>query len=179
MSSLVHVAIVRQVVGRESEFEKRVRSFFERAARGGDTEGAYLLRPLADKPNEYGILRSFESSEAMERFYSSQLYREWNSEISELVVGEPERRPLHGMEAFFRTEGAQPPAWKMAIVTWLAVNPAVYVFAGGVPAVFGKLPPLLELLVVNGFVVAALTWGLMPALVKLFGGWLSPGGDPG
>jgi antibiotic biosynthesis monooxygenase (ABM) superfamily enzyme len=77
------------------------------------------------------------------------------------------------MEAFFRAGHAvAPPLWKMALVTWLGVDVAVYVFSNVIPALV-MLPGLLSMLVVNAFVVAALTWVIMPLLTRLFGGWLS------
>lgn len=172
---MVHVAILRVVrPGREREFETLVEEFFQEAARQPGVCGAYLIRPFGGAPSrEYGILRSFASPQDRDGFYASDLYRRWNEAVASLVEGPPERRELHGMEAFFRTAGgAPPPRWKMAILTWLAVNPAVYVFANGVPAVV-KLPMLLELLVVNAFVVGALAWVLMPLLTRWFAGWLA------
>ena len=79
------------------------------------------------------------------------------------------------VELHLHFEGAAPPAWKMAVLTWIAVNPAVYIFANGVPRIFGVLPPLVELLVVNLFVVATLTWAFMPLLGWAFAGWLQGG----
>ena len=82
-------------------------------------------------------------------------------------------RALHGMEAFFRGAEAPPPAWKMAVVTWIGVMPAVYIFSNAVPAVFGTVPELVSLVLVNVFVVASLTWFFMQILTKLFRRWLS------
>ena len=82
-------------------------------------------------------------------------------------------RALHGMEAFFRGAEAPPPAWKMAVVTWIGVMPAVYIFSNAVAAVFGTVPELASLVLVNVFVVASLTWFFMQILTKLFRRWLS------
>jgi antibiotic biosynthesis monooxygenase (ABM) superfamily enzyme len=62
----------------------------------------------------------------------------------------------------------------MAVVTWLGVNPAVYLFASAVPLAFGSLHGVVELLVVNLFVVASLTWFFMPILTRLCHSWLRP-----
>lgn len=171
----VHVAILRKVrPGREQEFERRVQEFFQEAERQPGVHGAYLIRPFADAPShEYGILRSFASAEDRDRFYASDLYRRWNEAVAPLVEGPPRLQSLHGMEAFFRPQGSSPPPprWKMAIVTWIGVTPAVYVFANGIPALVA-LPKLLNLFVVNAFVVASLTWVLMPFLTRVFAGWL-------
>ena len=173
---LVHVAIVRKVrEGRESEFESQIAKFFGAATHEPGVSGAYLVRPVAGSAaREYGVLRSFQSEGDMRRFYDSDLYQEWQKAVRPLTEGEAQRRQLHGLEAFFRTEGAPPPAWKMAVVTWLGVNVAVYLVTRLVMPVFG-LPPLGDLLVSNLFVVASLTWIFMPILTKLFGRWLQPG----
>ena len=61
----------------------------------------------------------------------------------------------------------------MALLTWLAVNPTVFVFSRAIPPLLG-LPALLELLIVNALVVASLTWLLMPTLTRLAKSWLVP-----
>jgi hypothetical protein len=169
----VHEAIMRVVrPGHEREFEKRIEQFFEDAAKHPGVSGAYLIRPFpGSESRQYGILRSFKSEEDRDRFYRSDLYREWNEAVGPLVEGEPRRQHLSGMEAFFRGPGS-PPRWKMALITWLGVNAAVYVFSLLVPAVFEGLPMAATFLLVNACVVAALTWVLMPVLTRIFGGWL-------
>lgn len=171
----VHVAILRKVrEGRESEFESRIRQFFGAAERQPGVCGAYLIRPMAGADShEYGILRSFRSEEEMRRFYDSDLYHQWQEAIRPLVEGEARKRQLHGLEAFFRGS-KPPPQWKMAVITWIGVNPAVYIFSKVVPEVFGRLPMLAELLIVNVFVVASLTWVFMPLLTRPFRRWLQP-----
>jgi antibiotic biosynthesis monooxygenase (ABM) superfamily enzyme len=173
---MVHAAIMRVVrPGREPEFEALIQQFFEEAARQPGVCGAYLIRPIVGSHSrEYGILRSFHSKEDRDRFYGSDVYRRWNDAVAPLVEGGPQRRELHGLEAFFHGNAPPPPRWKMALLTWVGVNPAVYIFSNAVPAVFGELPMLVRLLLVNAFVVASLAWVFMPALTKLFSRWLRP-----
>src|SRR6266567_5804757 len=172
----VHVAIMRVVrPGHEREFEALIQTFFEEAARQPGICGAYLIRPIVGSHSrEYGILRSFHSQEDRDRFYASDFYRRWNEAVAPLVERDPQRRELHGLEAFFHGNAPPPPRWKMALLTWIGVNPAVYIFSKAVPAVFGDLPMLARLLIVNASVVASLTWFFMPVLTKLFRGWLRP-----
>jgi antibiotic biosynthesis monooxygenase (ABM) superfamily enzyme len=175
---MIHVAVTRTVrEGREQEFEAKIAGFFAATAKEPGTGGAFLIRRLEDDhPREYGILRSFEDEAAEARFYRSPVYRAWSDAVSPLVEGEPMKRELHGLEAFFRNGSEHPPAaWKMALLTWVAVNPAVFVSARLVPMLFGSLPGLIELLVVNVLVVATLTWGLMPLLTRLAAPWLRRG----
>lgn len=170
----VSVAILRKVLsGREQEFESRLQEFFVQAAREPGVCEAQLIRPFAgSESRQYGILRSFRSAEDMHRFYESDVYHRWLAAVRPLVEGDGQRRPIHGLEAFFRDAPPPPPRWKMAVVTWLAVNPAVLVSSRLVAAVFGKLPSLAELLLVNVLVVALLTWLLMPVFTRVAGPWL-------
>lgn len=172
----VHVAIMRVVrPGSERQFEALIGKFFDEAARQPGVCGAYLIRPIVGShTREYGILRSFQSGEDGDRFYASDLYRRWNEAVAPLVEGGPQRRELHGLEAFFHGHGSPPPRWKMAVLTWIGVNPAVYIFSSAVPAAFGDIPPLAMLLIVNVFVVASLAWGFMPLLTRIFKAWLEP-----
>jgi len=62
----------------------------------------------------------------------------------------------------------------MALITWLGVNLAVFVFSRLFSAVFGGLPMAATFLLVNACVVVALTWVLMPVLTRIFGGRLKP-----
>lgn len=64
----------------------------------------------------------------------------------------------------------------MAVITWIGVNPAVYIFSRAVPGVLGELPWWAALLIVNSFVVASLPWVFMPLLTMVFRRWLQP--DP-
>jgi antibiotic biosynthesis monooxygenase (ABM) superfamily enzyme len=172
----VHVAILRTVrEGSEGEFERRVAEFFAEAANQPGVCGAYLIRPVAGSMRrEYGILRTFRSEADMQRFYESPIYERWERAVRPLVEGEPQKRPLHGLEAFFRGTDASPPRWKMALLTFVAVNAAVYFFSAVVPLVFGPLPMIVGFLLVNALVVASLTWALMPLLSKISGRWLKP-----
>lgn len=171
---MIHVAVTRTVrEGCEREFEQRLIGFFALAEKEPGTGGAFFIRSLtAGNPREYGILRSFEDAAAKNRFYDSALYREWSDAVRPLVEDEPVRRELHGLEAFFRNGAAPPPAWKMALLTWLAVNLAVFVFSNAVPHLLSSLPGFVEMLLVNALVVASLTWVLMPISTRVAARWL-------
>lgn len=172
---MIHLAIIRTVrSGKEALFEARLAEFFAEAEGDPGVEGAYLLRPVDTGSRRYGMVRTFSSPAARDRFYDSELYRRWSETVEPLVEGAPKRRELHGLEGLFipPAQGGPPP-WKMAVVTFIAVNPAVFVFAHLVPQIAGSLPGLVELLVINAFVVASLTWVLMPALTRLLVRWLS------
>lgn len=171
----IHVAVTRQVKpGCESAFEEALREFARESLRIPETTGVHLISPVPGADGcEYGILRSFEGEEASRRFYESDLFRNWQERAAGLVVGEPLRRSLHGLESFFRDpQQAPPPRWKMAIVTWLGVFPSALLWSSTLLQVLTGLHSLAVLAIVNAFVVVTLTWGVMPLLTRLFRGWL-------
>jgi antibiotic biosynthesis monooxygenase (ABM) superfamily enzyme len=172
---VVHFAVTRQVrPGHEHAFEEALREFARESLRLPETSGVNLIAPVPGTEGcEYGILRSFESEEASRRFYESDLFRNWQEQVSEMVMGEPVRRRLHGLEAFFRdTRYAPPPRWKMAVVTWMGVFPAVLLWSSLLPNLLSGLPSLAVVAIVNVFVVVTLAWGIMPLLTRILAGWL-------
>ena len=129
MKEPIHVAITRKVKpGCESEFESAIERFFSESAATGESLGVQLIRPLPGQAsNTYGILRSFASREERDKFYNSDLFREWDQSVQSLVEADYTRTDFHGLEAFFSNPGIDrhPPRWKMAIITWLGVWPTV------------------------------------------------------
>ena len=109
---MLHVAITRTVrPGCEQEFEEKVARMSLEAEREPGVEGAYLLRPEGSS-REYGILRTFSSKAARDRFYRSEAYRRFEESIAPLVEGSPRKRDIRGLEGFFvRPSAGGPPAW--------------------------------------------------------------------
>lgn len=171
---MIHVAITRIVrPGHEEELERRVAEMSLAIEREPGVEGAYLLRPATPGSREYGILRAFSSRAARDCFYRSAAYRRFEEAIAPLVEGPPRTRDIRGLEGLFVTPSAGgPPLWKMAIVTWLAVNPTVYASIRLVDATLGPRPELVKLLVGNTLVVVLLTWVLLPMLTRMLAKWL-------
>ena len=85
------------------------------------------------------------------------------------------RRNLQGLEAFFHESAAaaEPPRWKMALLTWLGVWPTVYfVSALGAQGILSHWPAWLAVGVDALVVVIVLTWAVMPALARMARSWL-------
>lgn len=139
------------------------------------TTGAHVLRPTdATRPRDYGILRSFRSEHDMMDFYGSDLFKQWQTEVADMVEGAPEHRRLHGLEAFFRDGGSPPPArWKMAIVTWIGVFPVVLFWSRLLPPNLTFLHPIAVTGVVTAVAVITLAWFVMPVLTRALSRWLS------
>lgn len=174
----LHFAVTRRVrPGYEAEFEANLLDFARSSMRVEGMAGVHILRPAPDSPTrEYGILRSFESQSFADAFYESELFSNWQKAIADFVEGEPHRRQLSGLEAFFRSgKGVMPPRWKMAIVTFLGVLPSVLLWSNIIPPLLAGTHWLLTAAAVNVAVVCTLTWGVMPLLTKWFHSWLHAG----
>ncbi|XZE19527.1 antibiotic biosynthesis monooxygenase [Pirellulaceae bacterium SH449] len=172
----VHVAITRVVRdGSEAEFERLLKKFISSSLELPGASGVLLLRPPAgSQSNEYGLMRSFDSEMAATAFYESELFAQWLNDIAPHVQGEPVRRRLSGLEAFFRGGPTMPPRWKMAVVTFMGVLPVASLWSQLLGPVLADMHWLLRAIAVNMAVVSTLTWIVMPLLTKLFHRWLHP-----
>lgn len=171
----VHIAITRRVkTDCEQQFELLLHRFVKASMHCDGVTAVHILRPPPEAPSrEVGILRSFASEAQADQFYASRLFSDWSRDVAALVEGEPTRRRLSGLEAFFRErERPLPPRWKMAIVTFCGVFPAVLLWSRVLPPLLTGLPHLLTAALVNAAVVASLTWLVMPRLTHLLHAWL-------
>jgi hypothetical protein len=174
----VHVAITRRVKpGCEGEFQAALREFFTASFTHSGVNGASMLVPSPGAiSTDYGILRTFANEQERDAFYSSPLFEAWKARVAPLTEGEPEHRQLHGLEAWFRsTERPNPPQWKMAIATYLGVVPAIMFLSKTLGRVLAtwNWNFVLSNLVFNAFVVALLTWVVMPLITRALHRWLN------
>lgn len=184
---MIHCLITRQVKpGKEAEFQSALRGFVQRSMADDSTCGAVMIQPAEGDSaiSSFGILRSFPDEEARTKFYRSDLFREWESEVEPLVIGRPVAKALHGLEAFFlddrssaeaSSRGETPPKWKMAVLTWLGVWPSVYLWSVLLLGWIENLPLWSRSGIVTALVVPTLAWGVMPRLSRWFKPWLEQG----
>lgn len=171
----VHFATIRRVkLGYEETFVAKLHEFIRESMNFRGVVGVHVIQPPADTDSrEFGILRSFDGEESAAEFYSSDVFAAWSRAISPLVEGEPIQRRLSGLEAFFRGDGGNlPPRWKMAVITFLGVFPAVLLWSSVLSPLLSGLHFLIKSVVVNAAVVATLTWIVMPLLTRFFHRWL-------
>lgn len=173
-SEAVHCAITLKVrKGKEAEFEEILVRFVQRSLDYRGTTGVHLIRPAPGSDcREFGVMRSFLSEAHSRDFYDSEMFKDYKRDTADLVEGEPEIRPLHGLEAFFRGNTAPPPRWKMAVVTWLGVFPSVLFWSTIVGPRLSTLPHAASTAVLTVLVVITLAWFVMPFLTKLLRPWL-------
>ena len=178
MNRDLHIAIMRKVLpGKERNFETILHEFAQQSMATPGCRGVYLLQPTPGSgSNEYGILRTFASSADLETFYRSSLYHQWLAAIAPLIQGEAHYRRMHGLEAWFRSpELCNPPEWKMALLTWIAVWPVSMVVPPAIDWMFGeKMPNFIFAGLVAAGIVILLTWVAMPLLIWVADAWLGP-----
>lgn len=178
MNEPIHVAITRRVKpGCEAEFKEALHEFIRASLSHKGVMGAGMLVPPPDSEiREYGILRTFRNERERDAFYESPIFKDWESRVKPWVEGKPLYRKLHGLEAWFRNPSQpNPPEWKMAFLTFVAVWPV----SMAVPALLNPLlgqrvPNVIFAGAVAAGIVLVLTWVAMPVLVKLAGHWLRP-----
>jgi antibiotic biosynthesis monooxygenase (ABM) superfamily enzyme len=170
----IHVAITRQVrPGCEAEFQEALRVFFRTSFGHESVMGASMLTPQPGSGSrEFGILRTFANEADRDAFYQSPLFKEWEERAGTLTEGEAVYRPLHGLEAWFRSPQNPPPRWKMAVATFLGVFPVALVLNPILGPVIRSCPLVLGSAAFNLCVVALLTWVVMPNVTRLLRPWL-------
>jgi antibiotic biosynthesis monooxygenase (ABM) superfamily enzyme len=77
-----------------------------------------------------------------------------------------------GSTASRRAAGAAP-RYKLALLTWVAAYALITTFLALLGPTIADWPLALRTLVLSVTMVAALTWVIMPRLVKLFRPWLA------
>jgi antibiotic biosynthesis monooxygenase (ABM) superfamily enzyme len=175
----ITVFITRTVKpGCEVDFERALHGFAQRSLSLPGQMGVHIMRPAPGSGSrEYGIVRKFASRDALAEFRTSPEYLEWNELAMELTEGNGRVEELVGLESWFTLPGAPLralPKWKMAIATFLGVFPVATILNLTLGPAIQPWPFLLRSAVFNAFVVALLTWVVMPLLTKALHRWLHP-----
>jgi len=175
----IHVAITRRVrPGSEAEFQQALRDFLQTSFSHDSVLGASMIVPSpGSDTREYGILRTFISEAERDAFYESPLFKAWNERAKAMTEGEAVHRELHGLEAWFRSPHNPPPRWKMAVATFLGVYPVAMILNLTLGPAIRSWHFVLGNAVFNAWVIALLTWVVMPIVTRLLHGWLYPDRD--
>ena len=171
----IHVAITRRVrPGCEAEFQAALREFFQNSFAHGGVLGATMIAPPPGSDSrEFGILRTFADENERDDFYASSIFKAWEAKCQPLTeTGSWSARPLHGLEAWFRSPPSAPPRWKMALATFLGVFPTAAILNLTLGAAIRPWPFILSSVVFNAAMVALLTWMVMPLVTQGLHRWL-------
>ncbi|GBO86508.1 MULTISPECIES: antibiotic biosynthesis monooxygenase [Marinobacter] len=173
------VVVSRRVrKGQQEAFEALSSQMTERASRFPGYLGTAMFRPASPDDPEYRIVFKFRDRETLTTWEESEERAELLEQIESLLVQPSEREVTSGIVTWFTLPGQNPvqppPKWKMTIVSWLALYPAVTL----VFVIFGDLlaqvPLLLRTMIVTIVVMGLMSYVLMPRMTKWFAFWLFP-----
>lgn len=173
----IHIAITRRVrPGCEAEFQQALREFFQASFNHDGVLGATMIvPPPGSDSREFGILRTFASEQERDDFYASPIFKAWEAKCEPLTESNSwTHRPLHGLEAWFRSPHTPPPRWKMAVVTFVGVFPLAMFLNVTLGPLIRDLHFVLRNAVFNAAVVVLLSWAVMPIVTRLLHRWLRP-----
>jgi antibiotic biosynthesis monooxygenase (ABM) superfamily enzyme len=171
----LHIAITRRVrPGCEAEFQQALREFFQASFSHGGVLGATMIVPPPGvESREFGILRTFADEKERDDFYASPIFKAWEAKCGPLTEsGSWTYRPLHGLEAWFRSPQAPPARWKMAVATFAGVFPTAAILNLTLGRAIQSWPFIPGSAVFNAGMVALLTWVVMPLVTRALHGWL-------
>lgn len=137
--------------------------------------GAEVIPPSTEDGEHQTILR-FEDGEGLAAWDASPVRHEWHARLAAVAEGDPDYQVLTGLEAWFarpEVPGHKPPLrWKMAVVTWCGIFPTVALLQLVLNPLIAALPFVPRVAIFTVFVVAIVTYVVMPQLVRLFRPWL-------
>ncbi len=172
------VASRRVKQGREREFEEWVSGIRAAVKKFPGYLGSEVLRPSGSEDGEYVIVFRFDHASNLHVWEDSEERRRWLDKSRPLLHEEEKVDVLTGLETWFtlpsRPAEPPPPRYKMAVVTWLAVVPVVFIMFSLFGQWLNLLPAWLRTLVFSAVTVTLMTYVVMPRMTRLFSFWLYP-----
>ncbi|SNC60259.1 hypothetical protein SAMN04487881_0222 [Marinobacter sp. es.048] len=173
------VVVSRRVKkGQQDAFEALSSQMTERASRFPGYLGTAMFRPASPDDPEYRIVFKFQDRESLAAWEASEERAELLEQIESLLVQPSEREVTSGIVTWFTLPGQNPvtppPKWKMTIVSWLALYPAVTLVFLLFGDVLAQVPLLLRTLLVTAVVMLLMSYVLMPRMTRWFAFWLFP-----
>jgi antibiotic biosynthesis monooxygenase (ABM) superfamily enzyme len=172
----VTVTVARVVrADRREAFEREAAAVLRVASEFPGNLGATLLHPGPDS-SEYHLVYRFEDDESLAVWENSAERREFLARMPGMVDTERYAR-VAGLDSFFTRPARPGPRWRLSMLTVAAVFAITSLMQQFVMPHLASWPLELRLLLSAVVVVAALGHVVMPALTRLFAGWLHPARD--
>jgi len=171
------VVVARRIrAGKEDEYERTMRDFVSWSLSQPGHEGLHVLRPGPGE-RDYTVVARFRDEASRRAFTAAPEYARWMQRLGELTEGDARIQELTGLEGFVSLPGRalrRPPAWKLAVATFLGVFPTALVLGRVLAPHLELLPLLVSSVLFNAAMVALLTWVVMPLVTRVLNGWLFP-----
>jgi uncharacterized protein len=144
--------------------------------------GEEVFRPAGGAGGEYRIVYRFDSPGHLRGWLDSSERAAWLNRAEPHVVGPMQAQFLTGLESWFtlptQPGAPPPPAYKMAILTWVTIFPLITLVVVASAPLIGHLSLIPRLAVTTLVTVFLMTWVVMPRVTRLMRGWLYPGRRP-
>lgn len=140
---------------------------------------AQLLRPGdEEEANDslYHVVMAFDSEAHLKVWQHSPARALGLAAAAPFIEGRPLGRQMSGLAHWFQTpvgpQQAPPPRWKVAVVTWLGILPAVYLLFWVLGDMLAPWPLVARIMLITVLVMGAMTWVVAPQLTRLLKPWL-------
>jgi uncharacterized protein len=137
--------------------------------------GLTVIRPVAPD-REYALVYRYDSPASLRAWEASAERGALIAESAQLTQTPPRERRLTGLETWFTARGrgvvAPPARWKMWILSACGIYPVITIVTVLAGPLLLTLSPPLRFAIVSPLLSAIMTWLVMPALSRLFGGFL-------
>jgi hypothetical protein len=160
---------------RREAFTRWADNVLDMARRFPGNLGASLLHP-GPGSSEYHLVYRFVDDESLAAWERSSERRSALAHVEEMVDDERYAR-VDGLESFFTRPAKAGPRWRMTVLTVAAVFAITSVLQQFAMPRLSGWPLEARLLLSAVVVVLLLGHVLMPALTRLFAGWLHPSRD--
>ncbi|WCT74649.1 hypothetical protein PQ455_05315 [Sphingomonas naphthae] len=163
---------------RHAEFQRLVEGMGSAATRAHGATGvdaAATGRTGEDERWSVNVL--FESEQALARWRGSSDAAKWRARLEGVASEQPLIRVRKGVEIWFSPASAYadpPPGWKLALLSIVGIYPTTLVLNQLLAPLERSAPEWAIALVSVSILSALVTWLIMPALTRLFHGWLYP-----
>jgi len=173
----VTVIISRRVKpGRFREFEEWISGISRVTAQFKGYYGVNIIPPSDPGNTEYVVIFRFDNYKNLKRWEDSPIRSEWLERSVDLTEGDAYIRKLGGLEYWFRLPDnpliTPPPRYKMIVVTFIALFPAIILVSSVLDPLLNPLPELLRLAIALICTLIIMTYGIMPLMTRLLAFWL-------
>lgn len=160
------------------EFELLSSEMTQRASKFKGYLGATLFKPVSKNDPEYRVMFRFKDLHSLQIWESSSQRKKILEQIEDLIISTSEREQLSGLVTWFTLPSSNPlvppPRYKMTLIGWFALYPAVTSIFWFFGSWLAELPLFLRTFLVTIVVIILMTYVLMPFMTKIFATWLYP-----
>lgn len=178
MTESVTTIFAREIrTGHEDRYEQWLAGISSSSAKFVGSQGTTILRP-AEGREQYIAITQFDSAANLEVWMESSERETWLSKLESINVCQEDVMSLAGVERWFTLPGTaqrkMPPRYKTAALVFLGLYPLVLLLDVVLGPLLSGLPAPLRTFISLVVSVSLMVWAVLPALTKLFAGWLHP-----